>query len=86
MRDKIEDKLKGLKDLSDKYNCLDHEYKLDYFNGMKIYYIINEKFNPSNKIKFPTPIIGKQLEIELKKERDNLDEKVVIKFWEVQYQ
>lgn len=74
IRDKIEDKLQKLNDLSDKYNCLDHEYKLDYFNGMKIYYIINEKFNPTNKVKFSNPIVGKHLEIDVIVEDEDHEE------------
>ena len=32
---------------------------------MKIYYIINEKFNPSNKQNFNNPVIGKNIEIDV---------------------
>jgi hypothetical protein len=54
-----------LADLSDKYNTLDEGLQIDFYNGMKIYYIINPKFNPGDNIKFKEPIIQKNLEIEV---------------------
>jgi len=54
-----------LADLSDKYNTLDEGLQIEFYNGMKIYYTINPKFNPVDKINFKEPIIQKDLEIEV---------------------
>lgn len=65
MRDLIEEKLFNLPDISDKYNSLDEGLNVDFYNGMKIYYIIHPKFNPGDKIIFKEPLIEKKLEIEV---------------------
>lgn len=65
MRDKIEEKLLNLADLSDKYNTLDEGLQVDFYNGMKIYYSISPKFNPGDNIKYKEPIIEKNHEIEV---------------------
>lgn len=65
MRDKIEEKLSNLTDLSDKYNTLDEGLSVDFYKGMKIYYSISPKFNPEDNLKFKEPIIDKSLEIEV---------------------
>ena len=65
MRDKIEEKLLNLADLSDKYNILDEGLQVDFYNGMKIYYSIHPKFNAGDNIKYKEPIIQKNLEIEV---------------------
>jgi hypothetical protein len=41
---------------------------------MKIFYVINEKFNPLSKIKFSNPIIPKTLEIEVFVDDDDVEE------------
>lgn len=65
MRDKIDEKLSNLTDLSDKYNTLDEGLSFDFYKGMKIYYSINPKFNAEDYLKFKEPIIQKSLEIEV---------------------
>jgi hypothetical protein len=65
LRDKIEEKLLNLFDLSDKYNTLDEGLQVDFYKGMKIYYSIHPKFNPGDNIKFKEPIIQKNLQIEV---------------------
>ena len=41
---------------------------------MKIYYIINEKFNPANKQNFSNPVVGKNIEIDVVVDDDDNEE------------
>lgn len=65
MRDKIQEKLQNIPDISEKYNTLDEGFEEDHYNGMKVYYIYNPKFNPKDAIKFKNPIVDKNIEIEV---------------------
>lgn len=88
MRDKIEEKLLNLADLSDKYNTLDEGLQVDFYKGMKIYYTINPKFNAGDLIKYKEPIIQKNLEIEViddspeENEEEEIEENPVVELEE----